>query len=310
MFTFLTVVLLSGLSAAPSTNVSFVTGGMISDMPDHYGSLFRVDLDSLECTAIFKGTHPLFLLDVADTADRALVRYFEKGVGYTVVMLGSDGTVLATIGDSGSAVFVKPDGSCVAYSRDPYSHGDPVVSEGIWVHDYDDNSEKKLCDGGGWLEWVEFNGRLYIRGGEVSKRCFIYDSKTESVYESKIGYGEFSPGGAFLWQYELGGGTQIVQNDSQDVISEEYEILKSRRHGTPPRWLNASIITLPHFVDEFEDYLLFVETGKTLRAPGRVIAVASDEQSVYVCKPGLVVEKVSMESLTVIDEGKDKGTDK
>ena len=74
--------------------------------------------------------------------------------------------------------------------------------------------------------------------------------------------------------------------------------------------MGNSIIMIPHPSRELEDFLLFVETGKTMKAPGRIVCVTADEQFVYICKPGLRLEKLPMADLEVLYEGKDDTVEK
>jgi len=195
-------------------------------------------------------------------------------------------------------------GRRMAYTKGIKIHGESIVSEGTWIHSFDSNDDVTVWEKGVWLEMGRFNNTLYIRDTREEVNYHAYRINTKKIEETELSYGEFSPNGAYRWGYRESGGTCIFRGETREEISTDSPFLESRRYGGPIQWMSDTIAMLPRYKQELEEYLLFVETGKTLKAPGRILSVTDDEQFVYICKLGLVLEKLPMADLEVLYEGK------
>ena len=299
---------LSGLGASPLAGQLLFLSEDRLPVEEQFRSVYRVDLSELDAEAQTKAriiyTSELSVRDMvrAKVADRIIVHATDHNTGYTeVAIINQSGKVLKTFENAVSAVFIDPLGTKMVFTKGYMDSNLLQASRGTWLYDFGAGREEKIADTGLYLERTYFDNSVYVRRGDGSS-AFRYDIAPGRIEEVDLYYGGFSPQGTYRWGYKLVGGVEIVQRKSGNIVSEDFELFSTRHHGTPLYWMNDNLIMVPHAGKELEDYLLFVETGRTLKAPGRALAVTEDGTGVYVCKPGLVVEKVPMDELQVLYE--------
>lgn len=297
--------LVTGLSAqAEVSPLMYFTENRLPVEGD-FKAVYEIDLENFTARVIY--TSDLVLRDVvsAEQSDRMIVHATNYETGDKEVhLIKRNGELVEKFQDGVSAVFVDAAGSNMVYTRGELNKNLLTESRGTWLQDLSTGEEKMIAETGLYLEWASFNRSLYISNSGEGGDGFRYLMETGEIEDSDLLYGSFSPAGAYRWGYMTWGGVYIKNWETDEIVSTEFELLKTRRHATPLYWMSDSLAMLPHYKLELEDYLLYVETGRTLKAPGRVLSVTNDEKYVYVCKPGLVIEKVAMGELEVLYEGK------
>lgn len=235
------------------------------------------------------------------------VRVVDSYSGFKATdLVDLQGNLLRRIEDTISAVFLNAEGTRIAYTRGSDEEDAKVFSTGTWIFDVATNKEEKVCDEGFYLEWDRFDGNLYINTTSEGLGGYVYNLGTKQLDKSGLAGVRFSPGGKYYWACSSPtSNVEIIQRETGEVVSRGYELMNSSHHDLPLYWMSDRIIMLPHVMKELEDYLLFVETGKTLKVPGRLLHVSEDEKFVFVCKVGQLVDKMAMSELEVLYEGKD-----
>ncbi len=301
----LLMVVMSGfLTPVTESGTQFGAGGVITVEKEFADILYRIDLPKSRIVPIASGTRKKGLnkIDLVPNSKMLLVTWFEFKVGYSLEVIDFDGKVLKTMNGVGSAVFIDDAGRRMAFARKEYTFGERTESLGVVIYDFESDKEEKILDTGLDLEWGSFDNSLYVGFGEEEAPAFRYDLSTREVSNITLSAGKFSPDGKLRCGLK-DGRYKIFRSASQEIISDDFPLFSTIPHGTPA-WMSNTIVKLPHGGRELEEYLLFVETGRTLKAPGRILSVTDDEQFVYICKPGLVLEKLPMADLEVLYEGK------
>jgi len=307
----LLMVVMSGfLTPVTESGTQFGAGGVITVEKELADILYRIDLPQSRIVPIASGTRKKGLnkIDLVPNSKMLLVTWFETGVGYSLDVMDFEGKVLKSMEGVGSAVFIDHAGRRMAFARKKYTFGERTESLGVVLYDFESDKEERILDTGLHIEWGNFDNSLYIGFGGEEAPGIRYDLSTKEVTEIVLGTGAFSPDGEYRWGFK-DGEIKIFRRVSQEVVSEDFELLKSEEYGEPLYWMGGSLIMLPHLWGELEDRLLDVRTGKTLKAPGRILSITDDEQFVYICKPGLVLEKIAMKGLEVLYEGKSQGNE-
>ncbi len=294
------------LTPVTESGTLFGRGGEISVERDLGEILYRIDLPDFKVTAIsaYNKRRGLTRVDVAPRSKLVLVTWFELVTGYHSEVMDFDGNVLKTMKGVNSAVFIDREGKRMAIARSIYTDGERLKSEGVWIYDFETNKEEKILDTGAHLEWGNFDNSLYISsGGEEGTYGFRYDLSSKILTETVLGTGAFSPNGEYRWGFK-DGEIRVFRRVSQEVVSEDFELVKSQKFSKPLYWMRDSLIVIPRIRGELKDGLLDVETGRVLGVSGSILSVTNDDQYVYICKPGLILEKLPMADLEVLYEGK------
>lgn len=296
------------LACCVSTNselggVVFLDSGRLPDV-QMSRLVYRFEPASCLLTPIYECDRSISGISYTPKAERILIAGYNKDLKFCLDIVSLQGALIERVDDAVSEVFLDEYGTEMAYTMGTQVHGEPIESQGTWIRNFSTGDREKVWDHGVWLESGSFDHALYIRDRKQGAEYHRYDLQRREIKDIDLTYGQFSPKGTYRWQYGSTGGVEIIRSDTGANISENSKILRAMRHGTPLYWMNDSILMLPHFMTELEDYVLFVVSGKTLKAPGRILSMSDDERFVFVCKPGLVVEKVAVESLEVLEEGK------
>lgn len=306
----LLMIVMSGfITPVTEYGIQFAAGGDIAVEKELSNTLYRVDQVNSTIAPIFKAAprKGLNSIDISPRSRKLLVTWFELGLGYSLDVMDFEGKVLKSMDGVGSAVFIDHAGTRMAFARSKYTHGEETESLGVMIYDFSTDKEEKILDTGLDLEWGSFDNSLYVSFGGEEAAGFRCDLTTKEVTDIRLSCGRFSPDGKL--RYGIKDGTyKIFRSASQEVISDNFEMFTNRPHGTPA-WMSDTIIMLPHSKRDLEDSLLFVETGKSLKAPGRILSVTDDKQFVYICKPGLLLKKIAMKDLEVLYEGKSQGNE-
>jgi hypothetical protein len=271
------------------------------------GTVYKIDLAEGTAAPIYEQDRTINEVRYSGASQRILVAGFDKQFKFALDIVDIQGALITRMDNVVSGVFIDESGRRMAYTKG--IHMDGIVSQGTWIHAFGSNEDINVWEKGVWLEMGRFNNTLYIRDTREEVEYHAYHIDTEKIEATELSYGEFSPNGAYRWGYRQHGGTCILRGETREEISTDFTFLNSKRHGGPPQWMSDSLLMLPRYKQELEEYLLFVETGRTLKAPGRILSITDDEQSVYICKPGLVLEKLPMAALEVLYEGKTENAD-
>lgn len=295
------VVLTTGdvLSSAPKRNVVYTVELASGAVRPVYEAMFNMDGTTREL-----GVHGL---DHPERSKLALVGVVDSYSGYKATdLIDLEGHLTKRIENTVSAVFLDDEGARIAYTTGVDEEDSKVFSTGTWVLDVATNKEEKVCDEGFYLERGRFDGNLYINTSTEGLGGYLYNLGTKQLEKSDLAGVRFSPGGKYYWACSSPtSAVEIIKRGTGQAVSCDFELMSSSRHGMPLYWMSDRVIMLPHFMDESEDYLLFVESGKTLKVPGRLLHVSEDEKFVFYCKPGQVVDKMAMRDLEVLYQGKD-----
>lgn len=273
-----------------------------------FKSVYEIDTEKLTARVIY--TSELVVRDIAraEQSDRMIAHGTNYDTGQKeVYVINRNGDLIKKFENATRAVFIESSGSRIVYTRGELNKNLLTESRGTWLYNLNTGEEKKIAETGLYLEWAGFNRSVYVSGGGTG--AFIYSVETGRMEAVDPDAGGFSPGGTYRWFYGSTDAIPIVRCDTGEVVSSDFDLLNSQRHGTPFYWMNDRILMLPHYKKEIEDYLLFIESGETVKAPGRVLSVTNDEKFVYICKPGLVIEKVAMADLEVLYPGKEDVAD-
>lgn len=269
-----------------------------------YETVYRIDLRDLTIAPVFTSTRGVFGVQYSTTFGRVLVPGHVAGHGgghnFGIDIIDVEGNLLDTVTDGFSAVFLNGPGTRIAVSKAVTDIDLNVSSKGTWIYDLETCGTEMIFAGGTSVEFLDAKDTIYMRDGGGTYR--LYDLKRKQLSVAEIGYGGFSPNGEYRWGYKPDG-VKIVLMETGEVVSSDFELLETQEHGTPLYWMTDNIVMVPKYKEE-NDFLLFVDSGKTLKAPGRILALTDDEEYVYLCKPGLVIEKVAMGDLEVLYEGK------
>lgn len=281
----------------------FTDAARLPDIEVYY-SVYCVDFKTETVKRLYKSTVRVLEVDHPPDSDTILISGHGNKSFYVEDLIDVNGKFIRRLDRAIDAVFIDTQGERVAYVKGTSADGDELTTEGTWILDLKTNKEEKICEGGYSLQWSAFDHNLYIcKYDEGQGGGYRYSVDTGELTEADFTLGEISPGGTYEWQFESGSGVKIIHRRSGCVISDGFELLRSHKDGRPYYWMTDRIVMVPYEWGKSEDFLLFADSGRSLKAPGRVLGVTSDERYVYVCKPGLVLEKMAIERLEVVYAG-------
>lgn len=222
----------------------------------------------------------------------------ESEVSAKIAIVDGLGSLLKELTGASGGIAWSPDGTELAYTRGRHVPDEGFASEGTFIYSLRTDESRQVYDKGSTLHWARFDGRLYIkRGGFDPDGVVVYAPATGEVEETGLKDVDFSPDGKYLSVgYDEGDHTQLIDRESGADVQGRYAFSKCGWARSRPVWLTPKMLVFKAL--KVQNYIVFLDTGKTLKATSPVIAVRGE--TVYLARPGLKIEAVPLDSLEVV----------
>jgi len=302
---FILMVTVSGLLTPPDgAGTVYAVGGYLP-VKDSYRVLYEIDIAEGRISPVYEHETNIFRVSRAPGSNRITVTGFDRDtVRFMSKVIDTRGQLIRNMTDTISAIFLDPAGNRMAYTKGFVNDEGREISQGVWILNVETGEERQICEDGLYLAWQDYYKTLRITMGFENEKGYIYHVESDRVESCEMFDADFSPGGRYYWQ-RAAIGIRIIERSSGEVISSDYEYVNTpQRHGDPPFWLDDQYLAYPPYRQELETSVLNVASGRALKIPGRLLSIDPAGTHVYVCKPGLVIEKVAMGDLEVLYDGK------
>lgn len=232
-----------------------------------------------------------------------------RGGGW-VYVLAADGSLKWRSNTGSHGMAWSPKANRLAYTTSDSDSTDFPRSTGTWIRDFDTGESHRIHDRGVLLYWGDFDSRLYICEDIQGGPTVAYNPETEEIEDTPHGHVNFSPDGKYYTQFdwthtgESGTSpTMLVLSATQENIAPKYRAFTTPGivHPDSLRWLAPDIVESSH-PGTCEGYLIYLDTGKTLKAPGTILALSDDRMHVFVYSTWMKSRKLPIEDLEVAIE--------
>jgi hypothetical protein len=296
---------ISAIALLRHNGILYVSGSQIVGNKD-LSLAYKIDLERKEFAPFYRRTEkPTGISDLVTSPDgkkiaMAYMRKIEDIYEYERIILDPDGNPLFTIPTALHCAW-SPDSSKLAYVSASYAT-EEAVPTGVWVYDLATHEARKVHDRGNAIRWAEFDGMIYVEGPEGARPIQRINPTTGEVIDTEYESFDFSPDGKFLLYFN--NRNRLVLREDGIDISSVYEFLQAKENTGSTRWLSENAVRIGSHEKAYHEYLFFCETGRTYMAPGLILALGKNRESVYISRyPDGEIQELTFDMLELKAEG-------
>jgi len=282
---FLVVFLIGAVRVVCETTVLYVSGSQIVGGNEDLSLAYKIDLVRKEIVPFYQRTEkPTGISDLVTSPDgrKIAVAYMKKSDSvyeFERIIVTPVGELLVSIPTALNCAW-SPDSSKLAYVSASYET-EEVVPTGVWVYDLETKQSRKLNDRGRVITWAAFDGMIYTEayvGGNPIQRI---DPATGEAEETEYESLDFSPDGKFLFYFD-GNHNELILREERTNVSSAYEFIRAKENTSSIKWLTNNAARIGSHEKANHEYLFFCDTGRTYMAPGLILALGKNGESVYI----------------------------
>ena len=283
----------------------YVRNSLIVGSKYELNQLFRVDLNQL-CYESFYAVPNGYQLHTPEASPNgeliAIPFHAAQPIDRAFIDLVNAAGEFVTRIDGALDPAWNSDGTQLAYVSVEVQLSDVVVT-GVWIYDIELKAARKLYDRGYTIEWAHFNDNIYINPYEDGGNLIELDPDTGKVTQTELGTGNFSIGGTYYFASKEE--RPYFLRETLTPVAGAYDFLQTPPGRGYPDWLSDTLTAIFQGGKKNHTYLFSFTTGRTYRAPGRILALSDDHTSIYISRsPDGNIERLPIETLELVHLGR------